>query len=419
MFRIQKMGMLNLGRQRRAIVVVAVLLISSVAIFGLVRLSRRSSTIPTFDVNRGEFVDTIQLRGEVKALRSLTVSAPAEAGELQILKIATSGAEVKKGDMIVEFDKSKTQQDTAQDQSALKSAQAAIDQVRAASRLTEEEDQTAVTKAQYDVEVAKLDASKQEIVSKIEGAEANLKVGNAQQKLHEVEEKLKADRAVIHANVDAKLDASRKAAFDLERAQRALGTMTLVAPSSGLVNLVSVWHAGGEAPFKPGERVWAGAPIAELPDVSTLRVTARVDEAERGRLAAHQSATVQLDAIPERQFTGKLEQIGIIATMDFSAGWPILRNFNLQVAMDQKDPRVKPGMTAQITVVVDRIPDAITIPVQASFQKSGQTVAYVMEGSKFREQPIEVSRRSRDRILVARGLRVGDHVALQDPTVKE
>jgi multidrug efflux pump subunit AcrA (membrane-fusion protein) len=128
---------------------------------------------------------------------------------------------------------------------------------------------------------------------------------------------------------------------------------------------------------------------------------------------------VQLDAIPDRQFTGNLEQIGTIATMDFSAGWPILRNFNLQIALDQKDPRVKPGMTAQITVVVDRIPDAITIPVQASFQKSGQTVAYVVEGSKFREQPIEVSRRSRDRILVSRGLRAGDRVALQDPSVKE
>jgi HlyD family secretion protein len=321
--------------------------------------------------------------------------------------------------LIVEFDKSKTEQDMAQDGSALKSAQAAIDQVRAQSRLTEEEDMTAVTKAQYDVDVAKLDASKQEIVSKIEGAEANLKVANAQQKLLEVEAKLKSDRAVIHANVDSKLDASKKAAYDLARAQRSLATMTLVAPSSGLVNLVSVWHVGNMAPFKPGERVWAGAPIAELPDVSTLRVSARVDEADRGRLAAHQSATVQLDAIPERQFSGKLEQIGTIATMDFSAGWPIPRDFNLEIALDQKDPRLKPGMTAQITVIVDRIPNAIAIPVQASFQRSGQTVAYVVDGSKYREQPIEVSRRSRDRILVSSGLRPGDRVALQDPLAKD
>jgi RND family efflux transporter MFP subunit len=409
----------KLLKRRKTIMVAAILFASSAAIYGLVHLSHRSSTIPAFAVKREEFVDSVQFRGEVKAMKSLSISAPAEAGELQILKIANTGVDLKKGDLIVEFDKSKTEQELATDGSALKSAQAAIDQVRAQSRLTEEEDMTAVTKAQYDVEVAKLDASKQEIVSKIEGAEANLKVANSQQKLHEVEEKLKSDRAVIHANVDSKLDASRKAAYDLERAQRSLATMTLVAPSSGLVNLVSVWHVGNMAPFKPGERVWAGAPIAELPDVSTLRVSARVDEADRGRLAAHQSATVQLDAIPERQFSGKLEQIGTIATMDFSAGWPIPRDFNLQIALDQKDPRLKPGMTAQITVIVDRIPNAIAIPVRASFQRSGQTVAYVVDGSKYREQPIEVSRRSRDRILVSSGLRPGDRVALQDPLAKD
>jgi HlyD family secretion protein len=408
-----------LWKQRTAFAIVLLLLASSAAIFGLVRFSNRSSTIPAFQVKREEFVDTVQFRGEVKAMKSASISAPAEAGELQILKMATSGAEVKKGDVIVEFDKSKTQQDRAQFASALKSAQADIEQVRAQSRLTDEEDITAVNKAQYDVEVAKLDASKQEIVSKIEGAEANLKVADAQQKLHEIEQKLKSDRAVSRANIDSKVDVSRKAAYDLERADRALGQMSLLAPSAGLVNLVTVWHPGGEAQFKPGERVWPGAPIAELPDVSTLRVTARVDESDRGRLATNQPATVQLDAIPDRQFSGKLEQIGTIATTDFTAGWPIPINFNLQIVLDQKDPRLKPGMTAQITVVVDRIPDAISIPVQASFQKSGQTVAYVVDGAKFREQPIEVSRRSRDRILVSSGLHPGDRVALKDPSGKE
>jgi RND family efflux transporter MFP subunit len=404
---------------RKAWVVLAVLFAGTAAIYGLVHLTSKPSKVPAFEVKREEFVDSLQFRGEVKATRSLTVSAPSEAGELQILKIATDGSDIKKGDTIVEFDKSKTEQELATDRSALKSAQAAVDQVRAASRLTEEEDETAITKAQYDVQTAKLDASKQEIVSRIEGAEANLKVTNAEQKLAELQAKLKSDRAVIHANVDSKLDASKKAEYDLERAQRSLASMKLVAPASGLVNLVTVWHESGEAPFKPGERVWAGAPIAELPDVSTLRVTARVDEAERGRLAAHQSATVQLDAIPERQFTGKLDQIGTIATMDFSSGWPVPKNFPLLITLDQKDARLRPGMTAQITVIVDRVPNAIAIPVQASFQRSGQTVVYVVDGAHYREQAIEISRRSRDRILVSRGLNPGDRVALADPLAKD
>jgi multidrug efflux pump subunit AcrA (membrane-fusion protein) len=126
-----------------------------------------------------------------------------------------------------------------------------------------------------------------------------------------------------------------------------------------------------------------------------------------------------LDAIADRQFTGKIEEISTIATSDFSAGWPIPRNFNLQIALDQTDARLKPGMTVQVTVIVDRVPDSITIPAQASFLRSGQTIAYVWDGSKFQERTIHVERRSRDHILVSSGLRSGDLIALADPSVAE
>jgi len=405
--------------RRKVMVVAVVLLVGSGVVFGAVRYSNRAPEVPTLDVKRGEFIDSIQFRGEVKAMKSVTISAPAEAGDLQIIKIAADGTQVQQGDVVVEFDKTKTEQDLAQHRSTLKSAQAEIDQAKAQARLTEEEDVTAVKKARFDVETAKLDASKQEIVSKIEGAEANLKVADAEQKLHEVEEKLTADRAVNKATIESKVEASKKAAYDVQRAERSLTKMTLPAPAAGMISLISTWRPGGEAPFKPGDRAWPGAPIAELPDVSTLRVSARADETERGRLALNETVSAQLDAIPDRQFTGKIEQISTIATIDFSAGWPIPRNFNLVIALDQADARLKPGMTAQLTVVVDRVANALTIPVEASFQKSGQTVAYVWQGLKFQERVIEVERRSRDRILVAKGLRAGDRVALKDPTVKE
>jgi len=405
--------------QRKAMVVGALLVLGSGAVLGAVRYCNRFPAIPTFEVKRGEFIDSVQFRGEVKAMKSVTISAPAEAGDLEIVKIAANGTQLKQGDTIVEFDKTKTEQELAQYRSTLKSAQAEIEQARAQARLKEEEDVTAVMKARYDVEAAKLDASKQEIVSRIEGAEAKLKVADAEQKLHEMEEKLKSDRAANKATIESKTQASKKAAYDVQRAERALTQMILRAPLAGMISLVPVWRPEGEAPFKPGDRAWPGAPMAELPDVSSLRISARVDETERGRIAIEQTVTAQLDAIPDRQFTGNIERISTIATIDFSAGWPIPRNFNLEIALDQADARLKPGMTAQLTVVVDRVPDGLSIPLEASFQKSGQTVAYVWEGSKFREHAIDIGRRSRNRILVAKGLRAGDRVALKDPSVKE
>jgi HlyD family secretion protein len=410
-------GLKRFLMKHKTAAVVIVLATSSVAVFGYVHYSRH--TVPTYEVKRGEFLDAIQFRGELKAMKSVTLSAPSDAGNLQILKLATDGTRLNQGDMVIEFDPSKTQQDLAQDQSILKSSQAEIDQARAQGRLTEEADATAVMKAKYDVEVAKLDASKSEIISKIEGAEANLKVADAEQALREAQTTLASDRAMNEATIESKKSASNKAGYDAERAEHALASMTLKAPSSGAISLLPIWHDGAVAPFKPGDRAWPGAPIAELPDATSLRIMARVDETERGRLALMQPATVQLDAIADRQFTGKLARIGTIASSDFSAGWPIPRNFDLEIALDQLDQRLKPGMTVQVTVIVERIPDAITIPAQASFLKSGQTVAQVWDGSKFQERVIQIERRSRDRILIASGLHAGDLVALKDPSGKE
>ena len=131
-----------------------------------------------------------------------------------------------------------------------------------------------------------------------------------------------------------------------------------------------------------------------------------------------QTATGQLDAIADRQFSGHIERIGTIASTDFTGGWPFPRNFDLEVALDQTDPRLKPGMTVQLTVwwtssrcSHDPGPGIVS-EVRAD---RGLRVGRF----KFQERVIEVGRRSGDRILVEKGLRAGDRVALKDPTAKE
>jgi multidrug efflux pump subunit AcrA (membrane-fusion protein) len=73
-------------------------------------------------------------------------------------------------------------------------------------------------------------------------------------------------------------------------------------------------------------------------------------------------------------------------------------------------------MSAAVRVAVAKIPDGIVIPSTALFRKAGRTVAYLRHGSKFEETPVEVSRRSGDEILIAKGLKPGDQVALRDPS---
>jgi len=409
----------QLSMQRKVFAIVLVLMTGSGAVLGAVRIGRRSPSVPTIEVKRGEFLDSTEFRGEVKALKSVTISAPAEAGDLQIIKLSPEGSTVKPGDVVVEFDKTKTEQDLAQFGSVLKSAEAEIGQAQAQARLAEEEDKTAALKAGFDVEGAKLEASKQEIVSKIEGEEAKLKLADAEQKLREAETKQKSDQALHRATIESKQQASKKAKYDVERAEHALTQMILRAPSAGTISLLQHWSGSNMTEYRPGDHAWPGAGIAELPDATTLRISARVDETERGRLAAKQPVTVQLNAIPDRQFTGHIEQISAIASMDFSSGWPITRNFTLEIALDQTDSRFKPGLSGQVTVVVDRVANAITIPAQAMFQKSGQSVIYVWRGTQFEERAIDVGRRSGDKILISKGVNAGEQLALRDPTAKD
>ncbi len=405
--------------RHRALVIVGLLLAGSGVVVAAARLTRRAPTVPTFQVKRGEFLDSVQFRGEVKALKSLTISAPSEAGDLQIVKLVPEGASVKPGDVVVEFDKTKTEQDLAQYRSALKSAEATIEQARAQARLAEEEDKTNVLKARYEVEAAKLEASKQEIVSKIEGEKAKLALADSEQKLREAETKQNSDKTLNQATIESAEQASNKAKYDVDKAERSLARMSVKAPSAGTITILQHWTGNNMAPYQTGDRAWPGAGIAELPDASTLRISARVEETERGRLALRLPVTVQLNAIPDRQFTGHIESISQIASMDFSGGWPIVRNFTLEIVLDQTDPRFKPGTTGQVTVVVDHVADAISIPAQAVFQKSGQTIAYVWGGSQFEEREIQIARRSADKILIAKGLNNGDQVALKEPVGKE
>jgi HlyD family secretion protein len=405
--------------EHRKAAIAGLILAGSAGLFGWVHSVKKDPTQPVFQVQRSEFLDALQFRGELKAARTVSISAPSDIGNVQIVKLAPDGSAVKKGDVVVEFDPSKTKAELDQDRSILKSADAQIKQGQAEGKLTEEKDTTAVLKARYDLESAKLDASKSEILSEIDGAEAQLKVKDAEQTLREAEETLKSDRAKTEATVAAYRSASAKAKFDAERAAHSLDRMIVIAPADGTIRLVPVWHDGAETPFKSGDRAWPGSSIAELPDATSLHIAAHVDETERGRLAVAQAATIQLDAIPDRQFTGKIQQIGTIASMDFSAGWPFPRNFDLQVAIDQNDPRLRAGMNVQVTVIVERVPNAISIPAQASFMKSGRTVAYVWNGSDFSERTIQIDRRNRDRCLVSSGLQSGDRVALRDPSVKE
>ncbi len=413
-------GIIRLWKRRRTAVVALALVGVGAGTFGLTRLGRTAPKVPTAEVKSGEFVDFVQLRGEVRALKSITLVAPSGAGEIQIVELAKNGALIKKGDLLARFDSTNMQRTLEQKRTELKQAEAEIERIRAQGQLTEEQTQTDLVKVRYDVERARLEASKSEILSQIEGEKARLSLANAEQKQREVEEKLRTDRVAAEADVAARKQKREKALYEVRQAERSLEALALHAPVDGMVSLLQNWRGGGmfgQAPeWRQGDRAWPGAGIAELPDLNTMRVSAQIEEADRGRLRPGQSVEVRVDAVPDKQFSGRVEEISTLARLDFSS-WPPPKNFTLLVQLGESEARLRPGMSASARVITDKLRDSILIPAEAVFYKAGRIVVYVFRGSEFEERPITVARRNASQVQVARGVQPGERVATRDPSL--
>jgi HlyD family secretion protein len=375
-----------------------------------------AADVPTTAVTKGDFIDYMQVRGEVKAVRSIPLTAPSSAGDLQILELATSGTNVKKGDVVVRFDPVPVERTRQVKLSELKQAEEEIGKTEAQYRIQEQQGQTDVVKARYDLQRAELDAATQEFLPRLEGEQKQVAAASARARLREAERKLKALHDISSAEIASKQQKRDKARLDVQQAERQLSALQLITPVDGVVTIMPNWRACCPPPeFKPGDRAWPGQVIVDVPDLATLRVTARLEEAERGRMQPGQAVVVRADALPDRELVGRIGDISTLARIDFS-NWPPERNFDLIVQLDQTDPRLRPGMNTTVRVAVDRVADAVLIPVRAVFEKDGRSVAYVARPrGGWDERVVRIAQRGQEQLVVSDGVRPDERVALKDP----
>jgi len=380
---------------------------------------RRAPDVPMVDVAASEFVDVVELRGEVRPIASRVLTAPTLAGDLQIIKLAKANTAVKAGDVLVEFDPTTLQRTRQERLSELRQADAEIDQARADAHIVEEQNRTALTKARFDVERAALDVIEGDLVARLDYERAKLALDDAKQRLKETEAKNRAAEASNAANLAAKQRRRQKVQAELERAEHGLAGLQLRAPSDGVVSLLLNYRTGGVMSggqeFREGDRAWSGAGIVELPDLASVRIAARLEETDRGRVAEGQSATVRVDAVPDREYRAKVADISLLARADFSSGWPPPRDFDVDLEVEDADARLKPGMTAAIRVAVDRLPNALVIPAGAVSLVDGRPTVYRLRGSRFEPVVISLARRGREQVAVASGIEAGDRLAAAKP----
>ena len=382
------------------------------------------AAVATAEVKLGDFVDYVELRGEIRVRSSTVISAPNSAGDLQILKLVRNGSHVKKGDIVVQFDPTPLERAADQARSALKQVEAEMARAGAQQRLSDEQFLTETMSAQFAVERARLDAGTKDVVPAIEHEKNLLALDKAEHKLKELETKKQSRLVGTEADLAGILRRQRKAQADLEQAERNMAALTLTSPIDGVLTLLTNSRArtsfvGGASPvFKEGDRAYSGAAIAEIPDLSTIQANAPVPEADRGRVQSGQPVTLNVEAVPDKEHKGTVSEISPLAKLDYSS-YPITKNFDLAVQLENPDPRLRPGMTAAFRVEVERVPGSIVIPAGAVFEKQGRMVSYVLSDAAFVERRLTIVRRGIGRVMISDGLKPGDKIALNDPTQAE
>jgi HlyD family secretion protein len=375
--------------------------------------------VPVAKVRHADFVISVRARGEIKSTRSMILTAP-QVPDTRIVKLVESGRPVKKGQVVVEFDAAQQEQNLLERTTTVRTADSEIVQTKATHTIENEADSMNLMTAQYNVERAKLEASKAEIVSEIDGAKNRIQVGVSQGEQKQVETSIESRKVSHEADLQRLAQRKDKTMRDVAQAKDYLSKMVIVAPLDGIVNVLPNFRSGGsfgQSPpaFKEGDRAWTGAPIAEIPDLSEMRMEMKLEEVDRGKMRLGEFVRIRVDAVPEKEFTAELDWISPIAALVFKGFGGAEKVFPCRATLKNLDPRLRPGMSATGEIVIEREPNALLIPSRASFLLNGKPAVYVQKGREFITRNIEVGRRNEEDLVVLSGLKEGELVTLESP----
>jgi HlyD family secretion protein len=402
-------------KTRRLVLLVAMFTLAAATGFALWRVSsaRAARTLATAPVHKGEFLVVVRCRGELKARNTLQITAP-HVPDLRIVWLAPAGSPIKAGDPVVRFDPSSARQQVQENEAALEQAEATMLQAKAEARLMTEQDKRDQADAEYDVERAKLEASKQEIVSRLQGEESRLDLGLAQEKLVVKRAKLEFNQASNEAKVASLTRLRDKAKADVDLWKRRLERMELKAPMTGMLNFLPNYSQGwmNAKPFKVGDQVWPGGVVAEIPALESIELEGKIEEIDRGQIAMDQDVLVRIDSLPEMTFPGKLVQFSPMTEMGFE--WPPTRSFKAYASIQKPDVRLRPGMNGKMDVILRRIPKALSVPAKAVYTRDGKPIVYVSRKGDYAPVRVEVEARNPDEVAI-KGLPEGSLVTLSEP----
>ena len=353
---------------------------------------------------RGELRRTFLLTGELEAVTGHGVLVPrTPQWQVNVRWMLDDGSPVEAGAKVVELDTTQVVGDVAQKQIASDTALSELYQKQAEVAVQLADKEFAVEQARTEAEKAKRKARvPEDLMDRRAHQEAQL-AADRMRVLHEnAVSDLEAYRATSEREIEVLRINLDKAQRDIERAEQALAAMALRAPRGGI--FVVGDHPWEGRKIQLGDSVWVGMKIAEVPDLTSMRVRAWLSDVDDGEIALGMPATCTIDAYPEHTVRGRVSEIGVVAHEGQGQG-ATRRYFDVLIELERADPEImRPGMSVKVEVETAKLADVVLVPrTSVAVDEQGAHVV-LADGAT---QPVEIGACSATACEVRGGLEPG------------
>ena len=369
-------------------------------------------------VERDDLVLGVEVTGTLRAADTSSLGPPQIPWmfEYKISMLAPEGADVKAGQPVLAFDGSELSRQLKTYQAEAEESHKEIEKKEAEIALQRQQNELRLAEAEARLRKARIMVDVPgDLTSENELQKASLDLELAEKEIVYLRKKLDDAVGADRASLKAMHARKQRAEDEVVEIQNAIESMTVKAPRDGTVIYVSNWR---DEKKKIGDSCWRGEKVVEIPNLSLMVADAEVDEADASAVAVGQKLSLRLDAHPDEQFSGTVGNIwGTVQRKSWRVPLKVVR---LDVDLDHTDERrMRPGMRFRGEIEIERIEDALLVPIEAIFRGEDGPTVYRKTLVGYSRVPVRLGKRNDKTVEVLEGLDDGDRISTVDPSADE
>jgi len=199
-----------------------------------------------------------------------------------------------------------------------------------------------------------------------------------------------------------------KAQKKLQQVDDQLHFARVVAPSSGTVLTVPVVE--GQVIIAAAS-VNSGTTLMTIADLRKLLVQTHINQVDVARLELSQAVKLRAESLKDLEMEASISFIAPVATVTNN-----VKGFDVQALIEKPNPRLRPGMTVNMTVPIAKADDALSVPISAVFKGEGNTkIVYVRKGETTEKRLVKVGITNIEHAQILEGVSEGEQILLVEP----